>query len=140
LWDAQNQRQWRSAVSKGSDPTSVGLVRVVRRVRLLVAALMRPRRFLRAHVVQAVVDVSTLGGVAGCRFIRDVVGRSPSAELSRIIAQWCADQLTAMLTAMLTDELAGRFLRFDHHAVEGFALRGSQQPSQQHSQTQFTVL
>jgi hypothetical protein len=46
-------------------------------VRLLIAALMGLQRFLRAHVVQAVVDVSILGGVAGCRFVRDVVGRSP---------------------------------------------------------------
>jgi hypothetical protein len=50
------------------------------------------------------------------------------------MAQWCADRLTAtltgLLTAVLTDELAGRFLRFDN----------SQQPSQQHSQAQVTAL
>jgi hypothetical protein len=47
------------------------------------------------------------------------------AKRSRVIARWCADRLTALLTAMrtavLTDELAGRFLRFDRHAVEGSA-------------------
>ena len=54
----------------------------------------------------------------------DVPVDARRAEGSRAIAQWCADRLTAPLTATLTDGLAGRFLRFDHHAVRLCAARG----------------
>jgi hypothetical protein len=52
--------------------------------------------------------------VARCRVVGDdtVVRRSPWVERSRIMERWCADRLTALLTgtltAVLTDELAGR--------------------------------
>jgi hypothetical protein len=46
--------------------------------------------------------------VARCRVVRDDndVRRSSWVERSRIMARLCADQLTALLTAVLTDELA----------------------------------
>jgi hypothetical protein len=81
-------------------------------VRLIVAVLVRLRRILRVHVVHAAVGVGTLDGVAGCRGVRGgtAVGRSLWVERSRIIAQSCADRLTALLTAtltaVLTDEIA----------------------------------
>ena len=84
-------------------------MRVVCRVRLIVAVLVRLRRILRVHVVHAAVGVGTLDGVAGCRGVRGgtAVGRSLWVERSRIIAQSCADRLTALLTATLTATLTG---------------------------------
>jgi hypothetical protein len=69
----------------------------------------------RASSVFLMAAASAPVAVAVCRSVRGdaVVRRSSGAERSRIIAQWCADRLTALLigtlTAVLTDELVGRF-------------------------------
>jgi hypothetical protein len=86
---------------------------------------------------------------AGIGLGTDVM-RSLWVERSRTITSWCADRLTALLTAtltaVLTDELAARTTFFGSTiTVEGCARSGSsqqhsQQPSQQHSQIQVTAL
>ena len=72
----------------------------------------------QASSVVSTLVVGTLDGVVRCRVVRDDtdVRRSLWVERSRIIARLCTDRFTALLTgtltAVLTDELAGRFLRF----------------------------
>ena len=50
-------------------------------------------------------------------------------ERSRAIARWCADRLTALLTATLTatptDKLAGRFFRFTRRIRLDLACSGA---------------
>src|ERR1039458_1553008 len=71
---------------------------------------MPPRRATSSRLWQA----RAASMVASCRVVRDGtdVRRSLWVERSRIMARWCADRLTALLTgtltAVLTDELAGR--------------------------------
>jgi hypothetical protein len=88
-------------------------------------AASRKRTLASSVVSLAVVD--TLEDVEGCRGVRDgtEVRRSRWVEGNRAIARLCTDRLTALLTATLTAVLTGdpvgRFLRSDHHAVEGSA-------------------
>jgi len=110
----------------------VGLVRVVCRVRLIVAVLVRLRRILRVHVVHAAVGVGTSMVWRVPRRSRCTdVGRSlwvERSESSRNRAPTDSQHFSQDYSQQCSQTSS-------RHAVEGSPCSGnSQQHSQQHSQ------